>query len=485
MTDVPKSISVMPRIPRSGGILMFFIRSVLGTALAAWIGLISGSRVKALDPCCIRIVDQENGWPVPLVELRTTHQVRFVSDNAGLIALDLPELMGVPTWFFVTGHGYDVPADGFGYRGIRLTPHPGKTLTVKVTRRLPAKRLGRITGAGLFAESQKLGRETGWKEQGIFGCDSVQTAIHNGKMYWAWGDTLLAKHPLGLFHMLGATTPLQPLESFEPPVRLRYRYLTNSAGQPRVIAPMPGSGPTWINGCISLPDVTGRNRLVCSYIKIKPPLTTYASGLSVWNEQTEQFDHYRNIWTQSEEQPHPPPIPNGHATLVTDEQGEKWVLFGDPFPRLKCRATWEAWSDPETWEHLTPQKRVPVKNSDQQITPHRGSIAWNDYRKKWVTVFTQKFGKPSILGEIWYAEADSPTGPWKDAVKIVTHENYSFYNPKLHPEFTPEDSAILLFEGTYTATFANHPNPTPRHNYNQVLYRLDLDDPRLVGDSTR
>ena len=25
-----------------------------------------------------------SGWPVPLIELRTTHQVRFVSDNAGV-----------------------------------------------------------------------------------------------------------------------------------------------------------------------------------------------------------------------------------------------------------------------------------------------------------------------------------------------------------------------------------------------------------------
>ena len=121
------------------------------------------------------------------------------------------------------------------------------------------------------------------------------------------------------------------------------------------------------------------------------------------------------------------------------------------------------------------------RQEGKAVVPHRGSVAWNDYRKKWVTVFTQLGGDPSVLGELWYAEAESPFGPWKDAVKVVTHNNYTFYNPRLHPEFTPEGSPVLLFEATYTSTFAGHAIPTPRHNYNQVLYRLDLDDPQLIG----
>jgi hypothetical protein len=113
------------------------------------------------------------------------------------------------------------------------------------------------------------------------------------------------------------------------------------------------------------------------------------------------------------------------------------------------------------------------------VKPHAGSIAWNAFRKRWVTVFQQVFGKPSAFGEIWYAEADSPTGPWGPAVKILSHKNYTFYNVRIHPEFTPEDSPILLFEGTYT-TFLTNAQPTPRYDYNQILYRLDLDDPQLA-----
>jgi hypothetical protein len=110
---------------------------------------------------------------------------------------------------------------------------------------------------------------------------------------------------------------------------------------------------------------------------------------------------------------------------------------------------------------------------------HSGSIAWNSFRQRWVTVFMQAGGKPSAFGELWYAEAGSPTGPWGNAVKILSHENYTFYNPRLHPELTPDDSPVLLFEGTYTQQFANRPVPTPRYDYNQILYRLDLDDPAL------
>ena len=106
----------------------------------------------AVAPCRIEVVEKGSDWPVPLVELRTTHEARLVTDNAGVIALDLPELMGRETWFYVSGHGYGVPKDGFGYRGVRLTPEPGKTLRVEVTRTIVAKRLGRLTGAGLFAE---------------------------------------------------------------------------------------------------------------------------------------------------------------------------------------------------------------------------------------------------------------------------------------------------------------------------------------------
>lgn len=463
--------TVMSTLPR---LIFLFL-------LSAFTGLFSiGSPVQADGLCRIDVVEEGSGWPVPLVELRTMHNVWFISDNAGVIAFDLAELMGKETWFFVEGHGYEVPRDGFGYRGVRLTPMPGKRLTVTVKRQLPAKRLGRITGGGLFGECQRLGFELDWHDQGILGCDSVQTAVHNDRLYWAWGDTVLPGYPLGLFHMISATTELQPLRSFTPPVRLRYDYFCDEEGRLRTVARMPGSGPTWISGYVSLPDKDQKQRLVATYVKIKPPLAAYESGLCVWDDKKERFERHKVLWTKTPESPSVPPSPDGHPTFWTDEDGKEWVLFGDPFPRLKCAATFESWSDPDSWQAIKPQPTVPSADGKEEITPHRGSIAWNAYRKRWVAVFTQLHGKPSSLGEIWYAEADHPTGPWGSAVKVVTHTNYTFYNPRLHPEFTLTDSPVLLFEGTYTKQFANNPPATARHDYNQILYRLDLDDPDLV-----
>jgi hypothetical protein len=433
----------------------------------------------SIEPCRIEVVEQGTGWPVPLVELRTTNQVRFVTDNAGVIAFDLPELMGRETWFDVVGHGYEAPKDGFGFRGFRLTPEPGKTLKVEVRRTIVAKRLGRSTGVGLFAESQKLGKELDWKDSGVVGCDSVQNAVHRGKLFWAWGDSSLASYPLGIFDMTSATTPVQPLGSFQPPLKLKLEYFTDDKGAPRGVAKMPGAGPTWVSGYVSLPDKTGAARLCGSFIKVRNHLEAYEAGLCVWNDEHSRFDLLRLLWKKSDDAPKAPAFPDGHPVFWKDGEGKEWVLFGNPLPTLRFPATFEAWQDPSTWEPLKPQESLKSAADGKPVTPHSGSIAWNGFRKRWVTVFMEKFGKPSAFGELWYAEAGSPAGPWGPAVKVLTHENYTFYNPRLHPEFTAADSPVLIFEGSYTREFADKPHPTPKYDYTQILYRLDLDDPAL------
>jgi len=448
-----------------------------------WLALGLALVAHATEPCRIEVVELGSGWPVPLVELRTTHQVRFVSDNAGRIAFDLPELMGRETWFEVLGHGYEVKADGFGQRGVRLTPEPGKTLRVEVRRTSIAQRIGRLTGAGLFAESQKLGLEGDWREPGLVGQDSVQNAVHRGRLFWFWGDTTLARYPLGIFDGTGATTAVQP-SALQPPLRLPLAYFTNSTGAPRGIAPMPGSGPTWVTGVASVPDQSGAPRLVCAYMKIKPPLEAYEWSLAVWHEEKLVFEKLKTVWTKSAAAPKAPPIPEGHPVLWNDAAGKAWLLFGNPFPTLRCPATFEAWQDARTWEVLTPQASLRGAGGET-VQPHTGSIAWHPWRKRWVTVFMQSFGKPSVFGELWYAEADAPTGPWGTAVKVLSHDNYTFYNPRLHLEFTPEGSPHLFFEGTYTVQFANKPAPTARYDYNQILYRLDLNDAALKSAQGR
>lgn len=441
--------------------------------------LASLSTAMAAEPCRIEIVDKENGWPVPLVELRTTHEARFVSDNAGLIALEDTELLGREVFFHVKGHGYGVKKDGFGYEGVRVTPAAGGKLKIEVERTNIAKRLGRLTGAGLFAEAAKLGQPLPLPETGVFGCDSVLMARHGSKLFWLWGDTTMPGYPLGVFDSTAALTDLQPIKKFEPPLAMPYEHFRDDKNKPRGVAKMPGDGPTWLGGMASVPDKDGKPQLVALYSKIKGHLDEYEVGLCRWDQEAKSFKQVKAVWKAGDGKK--PLLPRGHPFTWADPAGKKWLMFGDPFPTVRCPATYEAWSDPATWEKVEEPAAPRSAVDGSEVKPHRGSVVWNPFRKRWITIFTQTFGKPSAYGEIWYAEAESPTGPWGKAVKVLTHENYTFYNPKIHAELTPENASFIVFEGTYTAEFADKPQPTPKYNYNQILYRLDLDDPKLKG----
>jgi hypothetical protein len=444
----------------------------------------------------IEVVEVGSDWAVPLVELRTTGNLRFVSDNAGVIAIDAPELFGRETWFFVSSDGYQVPPDGFGYQGLRVPVERGGATRVAVSRTSIAKRLGRVTGSGMFGESQRAGRHLDWNESGVVGCDSLQNAVHRGRLVWVWGDTAVFDYPLGIFHASSGTTRLRPIEVFEPPVRIEYELARDDSGRPRGVAEMPGPGPTWLTGLVSLPDADGDPHLVAFYSKIRHPMNVYEWGLCEWIDERQTFDRVSVIWQEPLDQVGQPmsgdqqavmdpAVPEGHAALWTDETGDLQVVFGNPFPRVQCRATYEAWRDVRSYTRVLPQTEVarghPVPNGEPRlaVVPHSGSIAWHPWRSRWVTVFTQKWGKPSAFGEVWHAEADSPHGPWGPAIKVFSHANYTFYNPKVHAEWFEPDSPTLVFEGTYSQSFANRPEPTPRYDYNQVMYRLDLDDPAL------
>lgn len=443
--------------------------------------LLAETAARGGEPCRVEVVETGSGWPVPLVILETTGHQRFVSDNAGVIAIDELDLMGREVFFHVSSPGYEVPADGFGIRGVRLVPKAGETLRVEATRTIIAKRLGRLTGSGLFANARKSnGGALGLAETGVVGCDSVQMATYRGKRFWLWGDTTLHHYPLGVFHSTAATTPVRSLEAFEPPIHIGYECFRDENDRPRAVAKMPGRGPTWLSAMVALPDADGEPRLVATYAKIEPPLETYECGLCTWDDEARRFERTRVVWEKTSNSPKPS-LPEGHPSLWTDETGKKWVLFGNPLPRLRCPASYEAWADPATWERLEPQKTLKSADGKRDVVPHTGSIAWHPWRKKWVTVFMEKFGKPSAFGELWYAEADEPTGPWGPAVKVLSHANYTFYNPRIHEEWFDADSPVLCFEGTYTTMFADRPVATPRWDYNQVLYRLDLDDERLAG----
>ncbi len=74
---------------------------------------------------------------------------------------------------------------------------------------------------------------------------------------------------------------------------------------------------------------------------------------------------------------------------------------------------------------------------------------------------------------------DATDGTVASAVRIVTHDQYSFYNPVHHSFFDRDGGREIYFEGTYTKMFSGREVATPRYEYNQIMYRLDLADPKL------
>ena len=122
--------------------------------------------------------------------------------------------------------------------------------------------------------------------------------------------------------------------------------------------------------------------------------------------------------------------------------------------------------------------RLQNIDDGKPVQLHGGSVYWNEYRKRYVMIGLEGNGT-SVLGEIWFAQAKSPEGPWTQAKKIVTHDRQDFYNPTQHPFFDEEDGRYIYFEGTFTNSFSGNPYKVPGYEYNQIMYRLDLSDPRL------
>jgi hypothetical protein len=508
----------------------------------------------------IEVIDQETGRGVPLVELRTTDSVRRWTDSAGLAAIDEPGLFGQKVFFHVASHGYEFPKDGFGYFGVALDVTRGGKAQLKIKRINIAQRMYRITGGGIYRDSVLVGRKTPLAEPllnaQVFGSDSVQTAVYRGKLYWFWGDTLRPRYPLGNFHAPGATSRLPADGGLDPEQGVDLEYFVGEDGFARPCAQMPGEGPTWIDGAVTVPTADGE-RLFTAYMKVRGNFDVYQRGLARWDDDRQRFAKVREFDLDA------PVHPGGHAFLHTDG-GTRYVYFGNPYPLVRVRADAAALADLAQYEVFTcltagsrltvPGKngvhvdratveRMPVEraavdrdateggaakggaaerdkkgaprwawkkdapaispevqdkliaagklqadegllplrdaDSGKAVRAHTGSVAWNDYRHKWVMIALQ-VGGSSMLGEIWYAEADSMLGAWVYARKVVTHDRYSFYNPMQHPEFAKNGGRTIFFEGTYTASFSGNSDLTPRYEYNQIMYKLELNDPRLA-----
>jgi hypothetical protein len=463
----------------------------------------------------IQVIDNATGRGVPLIELRTVNDIVYVTDSAGWIAFHEPGLMDREVFFAVEGPGYEHAKDGFGIRGVRLTTTPGKSATVKVMRTNIAERLYRVTGQGIYRDSELVGQKTPSGvpalNAGVVGQDSVQVVPYRGQLFWLWGDTSLAHYPLGNFQTTAATSPF-PGKDFDPQAGVPLTYLLAPDKQRvRAMAPLPDPGVVWLFGLLTIKDSEGREALVAHYSRRKSLAEESEHGLVRFDDDAGVFRKVATFDLEDRWR-----FPTGNSMLVVEPEG-RYYYFSGPFAHVRVPAKWDSLLDPRQyealafdasskqyrWQHESPptkqsQERKLLESgellqdraryqlidgaTDNPVRDlHHCSIAWNEHRQKWVLIGVQQdaAGKPSHLGEIWYAESDHIAGPWRKAIKIASHPHYSFYNPRQHTFIQQDHGRFVYFEGTYTKTFSGNPNATPRYEYNQLMYRLDVSDPRL------
>jgi hypothetical protein len=192
-------------------------------------------------------------------------------------------------------------------------------------------------------------------------------------------------------------------------------------------------------------------------------------GLVIFNDETQQFDRLTQFDLKLKRR-----NPLGNAIRVKDH-----FYFCAPYALVRVKATLADLKNQTSYEELPTPASPKDVDTRKPIKLHNGSINWNAYRKKWILIAVEQGGKSSFLGELWYSESDNVTGPWRWAKKILTHDRYTFYNPLHHAFFDQDGGRVIYFEGTYAETFSGNPVATPRYDYNQIMYRLDLADPRL------
>ncbi len=498
---------------------------------AALLGSIGLAQAAPGDYFRLSIVDADTGRGVPLVEVETTSKERFVTDSNGFVAINEPDLMNQNTYFTVRSHGYELGADGFGNRGQAFQVKAGGSGQIKIKRVNIAERLYRITGAGIYRDSVLLGDKVPLSHPllngGVTGQDTVMATPYKGKLYWFWGDTNRTSYPLGNFATSGATSELPGKGGLDPDKGVDLTYWVDENGFSKKMIPLAGgSGPTWVGGVFTL-TTNGQEQLFTQYARIEGSGKVSEKGLALFNDDKAIFE---KVMTYNG-----PLNIDGQPFRVT-VKGVPYLYFqsntSEAVPEVRVQADKAHVLDPTSYEAFTPlkagtqsvgdkpdferdangrivygwkkntavigfpERETAAKNgglkaeeatiqlrdidSDSPIRSHGGSVYWNPYRKRWVMISGQAFGNPSYLGELWFAEADTPVGPWVYARKIITHNKYTFYNPTQHPFFDQDGGRLIYLEGTYVTTYSGNENPTPLYDYNQMMYRLDLSDARLA-----
>lgn len=346
----------------------------------------------------------------------------------------------------------------------------------------------------------------------ILGQDSNLAAIYKGKAFWIWGDSFLPTQYHGNFSVAGATTELPVNGGLNPNTGMDYDYFTNDKGASKPMIHLESPGYVWFDWLMNIKDDYGQERLVAKYANVNAFFGNYERGVAIYNDEKEIFESYRKVdeWMPYQHScQHPfkaftkgqeyyyltgefnfqrvvPQLdslstPNAYESFSCLKQGTKFDLDNLQLDRNKNGELVYGWKkntgfiDIHRQAQLITSGKIGASEALIQLEDiengekadiGRGSIFWNEYRKKWILISGSK--------DIWYSEADTSVGPWVYARKAAEHQSF-FYNPVHHPFLDQKGGAELFFEGTFTKFFSKE-EVVPRYDYNQMFYKLSLEN---------
>ncbi len=465
-----------------------------GAPAACGLGLVNRAAVVnglTDDPFEIEVVDAATGRGVPLVKVQGP-SAEFWTDSAGRIAVRDPSLLGQTVDFTVPelhGYRYNGPA-------LRFDVVEGGQETVQVTRVNVAERLYRVSGRGVYRDTVLLGGtppvENPVLNGKVMGHEDVMVLPTSGRSLYVYNSTNRPGHPIGLQEVAGAlATPLA-----DPSEGVDLEYLVDpSTGLPRPMAPTPHEGRTTLGGAAVVDD-GGVDRTIAFYTNTDAAGVVTERGVMVLDQALATFvidtpwlstrpavginlPLSRHGYAYVEEYMRFP------ATLAAArEPFRNWELLSpllpdgsiDRWPDGDERWDWRPMLDGESPGEIGGDTLVDLVTS-AEIEPHDGTVAWSPWRHRWQRIYTET-GGTSLFGEMWYAEADTPYGPWMFTTKVATSTAQSSYRPFLHPELSG-DGRKVLFEATFSSRLTTS-TPTPRYDFNQLMYQVDLEDARMV-----
>lgn len=476
------------------------------------------------EPMRIKVVDR-TGRPMPLSQVRVEPSggATFFTDSRGIAAVRQPGFMGRTARAYASSFGHNYGAEFVEFS-------PGGSHTLRLQQSFDdnvADRTYRLTGAGIYRSSWIFG-ETTPIDNPLMNADVLTqgraaSTVFRDELVWFFGSTGVSVEAGRRKRVTAATSRLPDQGGLNPEVGVNLNYVTDPSGSARNVAAGVLGETVTVKGLMVTP--TDPPQLFATFQRHSD--ATIRQGLLKWNESRKKFRQVKLFPEDTRVKLCP------NVTRVRSD-GREWFYFACPLPLVRVPATPKAikdisryqtftpvkagasWDGKHTeraegnrWEWKTgtptadhPRERELRRNfwfpdragihhltdfqTGESFVAREGTVFWNEFRQKWIMITNEFVPRGPRKGNVYYAEADSPIGPWVYARKVASHRdtlkdpyrgNFSFQDVKQHPELTRDEGKTIFFSGLFKRTARGQ--AVPRYNNNHLMYRLDLTDNRL------